>query len=213
MEIDNDRRLAIRKAYIDLLNQAKFRALGYIKTLDMLTNDLVVIKYRHGNPPEVVDYLRQFAEELGKMCPDGIKVVLCPEPHDIQSMPRDEAIKSLKEMAADVGCEVFDPREKIVFPKLSPEVTSKLTEACKRPQGELRPIFEALPSISIGGTRDGWTFIEMFVPIVSHIPGDAMYLNAFARIEGTKLLEWTTHPPACFQKHSHGQGVCCNPTE
>lgn len=42
--------------------------------------------------------------------------------------------------------------------------------------------------------RDGWTAIEILLPI----PGDLMVLTAFARIEGNRLLEWTTQPPVCF---------------
>lgn len=35
-----------------------------------------------------------------------------------------------------------------------------------------------------------WHAIEIFLPV----PGDALYLAAFAKVQGTQLLEWTTDP-------------------
>jgi len=42
---------------------------------------------------------------------------------------------------------------------------------------------------------DGWRQIELVVPL----PDDAIYLVAYLRMDGVKLLEWTTTAPDCFQ--------------
>jgi len=57
-----------------------------------------------------------------------------------------------------------------------------------------KPIDDKIQPVVRATNRDGWTAIEIFLPIA----GDVMCLSAFARIEGNRLLEWTTQAPSCF---------------
>lgn len=50
----------------------------------------------------------------------------------------------------------------------------------------------------IGAICGDWVLIEMMIPAPVESPNDAIYLPAFARLDGIKLLEWTTVQPACW---------------
>ena len=51
--------------------------------------------------------------------------------------------------------------------------------------------------------RGDWTMCSIFLPV----PNDFMFLAAWARLDGTRLLEWTTQPPAEFPLVDSGNSL------
>jgi hypothetical protein len=124
---------AIRKAYIDTINKS-LSTLGFIKCMNILSDNLVVLKHRPDLDPEIKEHLRGFARELANKCGDDVTVVLLPFEFDIKSMPREDAVTWLRELARAIDCEVVDMQEPVhpyIFPSLSGDEKAAILEACK----------------------------------------------------------------------------------
>ena len=108
-----ERRKRISKAYIEKISVNRW-VLEFVKNMNTIDAKLIAIKHRAGLPSEVLERVRGFARELGESV--GATVALYPENFDctsIRSMPRDQAIRWVKDLARAIGCELFDPAEMI----------------------------------------------------------------------------------------------------
>lgn len=59
---------------------------------------------------------------------------------------------------------------------------------------EIAPSLSARP-IAVAN-EPGWLELSLFIPVPIDAPADAMFLAAWARIEGKRLVEWRTTPPS-----------------
>jgi len=62
------------------------------------------------------------------------------------------------------------------------------------------------PSLSVRTLADGWLEMSFFLPVPTDAPSDAMFLSAWAKVDGAKLLEWTTVRPAEIPAETPVQG-------
>ena len=141
MQPDKSKVSRILKSYGECA--AKFSATQqFTKGVLISGDDMLIVKYQADIPLELCDRLQEFAQEIQKHHGDGLLVVLLPEPFDITSMPRDEAVKWLKKMLAQLGkpAESEQPAE-YVIPKLSDEKMEEFRQTVKNaPPGMMRPL-------------------------------------------------------------------------
>lgn len=112
--------------------------------------DILLVRHSADLPDFGRQHLQGWARDLvNRIGEEKPIVVICPQPTDITAMPREEAVRQLREQALAIGCDIVDQSEPFVF-RCTDEQKAEILRLHEndRKLREIRPLSE-----HIGGSN------------------------------------------------------------